>query len=59
MVDLLGLGKGEAWVNGKSIGRYWPSYISGKDGCPSVCYYNQSYKAEICRTNCGEPSMRW
>ncbi|KAJ0087884.1 hypothetical protein Patl1_32313 [Pistacia atlantica] len=39
VVDLLGLGKGEAWVNGKSIG--------------------PTYKAENCRTNCGEPSMRW
>ncbi|XP_011003960.1 PREDICTED: beta-galactosidase 16-like [Populus euphratica] len=25
-LNLASMGKGEAWVNGRSIGRYWPSY---------------------------------
>ncbi|PPD70353.1 hypothetical protein GOBAR_DD32769 [Gossypium barbadense] len=29
-VDILGLGKGMAWVNGHSLGRHWPSYIVDK-----------------------------
>ncbi|KAL5740697.1 hypothetical protein ACOSQ2_029877 [Xanthoceras sorbifolium] len=59
VVDLLGLGKGEAWVNGKSIGRYWPSLYAGKDGCPYKCDYNQSYSGSQCQTNCGQSTQRW
>ncbi|KAL2322688.1 hypothetical protein Fmac_027067 [Flemingia macrophylla] len=33
VVDLQGLGKGHAWVNGHSIGRYWPSWITASNGC--------------------------
>lgn len=28
VADLLGLGKGVAWVNGHNLGRYWPSYVA-------------------------------
>ncbi|XP_019459770.1 PREDICTED: beta-galactosidase 15 isoform X2 [Lupinus angustifolius] len=28
VVDLKGLGKGQAWVNGNNIGRYWPKYLA-------------------------------
>lgn len=27
-LNLGSMGKGEAWINGQSIGRYWPSYRS-------------------------------
>ncbi|KAI4335181.1 hypothetical protein L6164_013851 [Bauhinia variegata] len=33
VVDLQGLGKRLAWVNGHSRGRYWPSYNAVEDGC--------------------------
>ncbi|KAK3226688.1 hypothetical protein Dsin_006550 [Dipteronia sinensis] len=59
VVDLLGLGKGEAWVNGKSIGRYWPSITAPKDGCPYKCDYNQSYDGGKCVTNCGKSTQRY
>ncbi|KAE8708505.1 hypothetical protein F3Y22_tig00110339pilonHSYRG00276 [Hibiscus syriacus] len=40
VVDLLGLGKGMAWVNGHSLGRYWPSYIANKQLCKTkACDY--------------------
>jgi hypothetical protein len=60
VVDLLGLCKGAAWVNGHSLGRYWPSYTaSAMDGC-HVCDYRGKFKAEgdgiRCLTGCGEPS---
>ncbi|CAN7105911.1 unnamed protein product [Brassica rapa subsp. narinosa] len=59
VVDLLGLGKGTAWVNGNNIGRYWPAFISSSDGCSSKCNYRGAYYAEKCQTNCGEPTQRW
>ncbi|ESQ33661.1 hypothetical protein EUTSA_v10006871mg [Eutrema salsugineum] len=31
VVDLLGLGKGTAWINGNNIGRYWPAFLSSVD----------------------------
>ncbi|XP_054824803.1 beta-galactosidase 15-like [Prosopis cineraria] len=59
VVDLKGLGKGEAWVNGNSLGRYWSSYISGKDGCSAPCDYRGPYKPNKCLINCGNPTQRW
>ncbi|KAH0926588.1 hypothetical protein HID58_018844 [Brassica napus] len=46
VVDLLGLGKGTAWVNGNNIGRYWPAFISSSDGCSAKCNYRGAYYAE-------------
>lgn len=36
-LDLDGMEKGEVWVNGRSIGRYWATVISTKDGCSPTC----------------------
>lgn len=59
-VDMQGLGKGEAWVNGNSIGRYWPSYITAEEGCPAEpCDYRGPYFADKCTSNCGKPTQRW
>ncbi|KAI9073277.1 hypothetical protein K1719_044763 [Acacia pycnantha] len=59
VVDLQGMGKGEAWINGQSIGRYWPSMIASSDGCDEECDYRGAYKPEKCNYNCGNPSQRW
>ncbi|XP_022143801.1 beta-galactosidase 15-like [Momordica charantia] len=59
VVDLLGMGKGHAWVNGKSIGRYWPSYLANENGCSSNCDFHGAYYDSKCVTNCGKPSQRW
>ncbi|PSR89976.1 Beta-galactosidase [Actinidia chinensis var. chinensis] len=56
-LDLTGMGKGEAWVNGQSIGRYWPTYTSSNGGCTDFCNYRGSYSAGKCRKNCGKPSQ--
>ena len=37
-LNLSSMGKGEAWVNGQSIGRYWSSYHDDK-GNPSQIMY--------------------
>ncbi|GLT75061.1 hypothetical protein SLA2020_468120 [Shorea laevis] len=65
VVDLMGLGKGEAWVNGHSLGRYWSSFLAREHFCSksddSSCDYRGDYwgKKDVCRKNCGEPSQRW
>lgn len=60
VVDLLGLGKGEAWVNGNSLGRYWPSYLAPEEGCSNEpCDYRGSYDNKKCVSNCGQPTQRW
>jgi hypothetical protein len=59
VVDLQGLGKGHAWVNGHSIGRYWSSWIASSNGCSNMCDYRGNYVTEKCNTNCGNPSQRW
>lgn len=57
-LDLTGMGKGEAWVNGQSIGRYWPTYISSNSGCTDSCDYRGSFSANKCLKNCGKPSQQ-
>ncbi|XP_039019128.1 beta-galactosidase-like [Hibiscus syriacus] len=60
VVDLLGLGKGMAWVNGHSLGRYWPSYIANKQLCKTkACDYRGRYSDKKCLSKCGEPTQRW
>ncbi|KAL5549989.1 hypothetical protein UlMin_000165 [Ulmus minor] len=43
VVDLMGLGKGHAWINGQSIGRYWPNYAAAETGCSYECDYRGAY----------------
>ncbi|KAL7224940.1 hypothetical protein ACSBR1_026261 [Camellia fascicularis] len=60
VVDMQGMGKGMAWVNGQSIGRYWPSYLAKEDGCSlEACDYRGTYDNNKCVTNCGQPTQRW
>ncbi|XP_057431346.1 beta-galactosidase 15-like [Lotus japonicus] len=59
VLDLKGLGKGQGWVNGKSIGRYWPTMVAEKTGCSDTCDYKGNYGPEQCESGCGEPSQRF
>ncbi|KAK7291786.1 hypothetical protein RIF29_07206 [Crotalaria pallida] len=60
VVDLQGMGKGFAWVNGQNIGRIWPSFIADEDGCSNdPCDYRGSYSDSKCVSNCGQPTQRW
>ncbi|XP_027149362.1 beta-galactosidase 16-like [Coffea eugenioides] len=38
-LNLGSMGKGEAWINGQSIGRYWVSFLTA-DGSPSQTWYH-------------------
>ncbi|GAB2275102.1 Beta-galactosidase 8 [Dionaea muscipula] len=57
-LDMTGMGKGEAWVNGESIGRYWPTFYSGSSGCTNSCNYRGAYSSNKCLTNCGQPTQK-
>ncbi|KAK6930695.1 Glycoside hydrolase 35, catalytic domain [Dillenia turbinata] len=57
-LDMGSMGKGQAWVNGHSIGRFWLR-VAPKDGCDSSCNYRGPYHTNKCTTNCGEPTQRW
>ncbi|KAI4304682.1 hypothetical protein MLD38_040158 [Melastoma candidum] len=57
-LDFTGLGKGEAWVNGQSIGRYWPTNLAPSSGCVQACDYRGSYSSAKCLKNCGKPSQK-
>lgn len=58
-LNLRGMGKGEAWVNGQSIGRYWSSYLSpsNSSGCSENCDYRGTYDASKCLKKCGQPAQ--
>ncbi|KAB2614289.1 beta-galactosidase 8-like precursor [Pyrus ussuriensis x Pyrus communis] len=56
-LDFTGMGKGEAWVNGQSIGRYWPTNNAPTSGCPDSCNFRGPYDSNKCRKNCGKPSQ--
>ncbi|KAL0558579.1 hypothetical protein IC582_003156 [Cucumis melo] len=58
-LDLQGLGKGMAWVNGHSIGRYWPSFIAKDECSDEPCDYRGSYSNTKCVRDCGKPTQQW
>ncbi|EMS56907.1 Beta-galactosidase 15 [Triticum urartu] len=52
------MGKGQAWVNGHLIGRYW-SLVAPESGCSSSCNYPGAYSESKCQSNCGMPTQSW
>nr|GLL35122.1 beta-galactosidase-like [Ipomoea trifida] len=51
------MGKGQVWINGESIGRYWPAYkASGNCG---ACNYAGWFNEKKCLRKCGEATQRW
>lgn len=55
-LDMRSMGKGQAWINGQSIGRYWMNYAKGD--CHS-CSYSGTFRPQKCQSGCGEPTQRW
>ncbi|XP_022940967.1 beta-galactosidase 5-like isoform X1 [Cucurbita moschata] len=55
-LDLRSMGKGQAWINGQSIGRYWMAYAKGS--C-NRCSYAGTYRPAKCEDGCGQPTQRW
>ncbi|KAJ8477033.1 hypothetical protein OPV22_020760 [Ensete ventricosum] len=58
-LDMQSMGKGQAWLNGKGIGRYWSVTNSVYDKCAKNCDYRGPFSPDKCRTGCGEISQRW
>uniref|UniRef100_A0A5B7A4Z4 Beta-galactosidase n=1 Tax=Davidia involucrata TaxID=16924 RepID=A0A5B7A4Z4_DAVIN len=56
-LDLGSMGKGQVWINGQSIGRYWPGYKAS--GSCGACSYAGWFDEKKCLSNCGEASQRW
>ncbi|PIN15803.1 Beta-galactosidase [Handroanthus impetiginosus] len=55
-LDMSSMGKGELWVNGQSLGRYWTVYAAGNcDGCS----YSRTFRPQNCQFGCGQPTQRW
>ncbi|KAM7517217.1 hypothetical protein LguiA_006800 [Lonicera macranthoides] len=55
-LDMRSMGKGQIWINGQSIGRYWMAYANGNCG---VCNYAGTYRSPKCQVGCSEPTQRW
>ncbi|GFQ04066.1 beta-galactosidase 8 [Phtheirospermum japonicum] len=57
-LDFKGMGKGQAWINGQSIGRYWPTTIAPNSGCADPCDYRGPFNSKKCLKNCGKPTQQ-
>lgn len=55
-LDMGGMGKGQIWINGQSIGRYWTAYATGN--C-NGCSYAGTFRPPKCQLGCGKPTQRW
>ncbi|KAJ9537635.1 hypothetical protein OSB04_030368 [Centaurea solstitialis] len=56
-LDMSSMGKGQIWINGLSIGRYWPAYKAS--GSCSTCSYAGYFSEKKCLSKCGEASQKW
>ena len=52
-LDVRGLGKGEMWVNGHSIGRFYNA-TAPADSCTACDTQSWYAGPQMCRTNCGD-----
>ncbi|PPD99769.1 hypothetical protein GOBAR_DD03175 [Gossypium barbadense] len=55
-LDMVSMGKGQIWINGQSIGRYWTAYAHGD--C-NGCNYAGTFRPPKCQLGCGQPTQRW
>jgi len=55
-LDLAGMNKGQIWINGHAIGRYW--LIEATQKCSDECDWRGNYGDSKCRYDCHEPSLR-
>lgn len=55
-LDMHSMGKGQVWINGQNIGRYWTALATGD--CKR-CHYTGNYRQTKCQVGCGRPTQRW
>ncbi|KAJ3678016.1 hypothetical protein LUZ60_001819 [Juncus effusus] len=58
-LDMQSMGKGQAWLNGYAIGRFWPRPSPPNDKCTNTCDYRGKFFPDKCRTGCGQPTQKW
>ncbi|KAJ1725050.1 hypothetical protein LPJ61_005677, partial [Coemansia biformis] len=61
-VDLSSMTKGQLWINGHHLGRYWLRRAPSKEShrpCQSCSYGGWYGPDSMCRQRCGEPSQRY
>ncbi|KAK1272291.1 Beta-galactosidase 5 [Acorus gramineus] len=56
-LDMGSMGKGQIWINGQSIGRYWTTWAPS--GVCNGCSYIGTYRSPKCQSGCGQPTQRW
>ncbi|KAJ8442937.1 hypothetical protein Cgig2_022303 [Carnegiea gigantea] len=56
-LDMGGMGKGQVWINGENVGRYWPAYKA--NGTCRNCSYAGYFSEKKCLSYCGDASQRW
>ncbi|CAA7404056.1 unnamed protein product [Spirodela intermedia] len=56
-LDMGSMGKGQVWVNGESVGRYWTA-AAPDDRCGG-CNYAGTFRPPKCQTGCRAPTQRW
>ncbi|XP_022761180.1 beta-galactosidase 5-like [Durio zibethinus] len=55
-LDMRSMGKGQVWINGQSLGRYWMAYAKGECG---TCSYSGTFRPPKCQSGCDQPTQRW
>lgn len=55
-LDMSSMGKGQVWINGENIGRYWTIYANGN--C-STCTYSGTFRPRKCQFGCNHPTQKW
>ncbi|KAL5858282.1 hypothetical protein ACOSQ3_005740 [Xanthoceras sorbifolium] len=55
-LDMGSMTKGQVWINGQSIGRYWTATANGN--C-SLCSYSGTYRPTRCQSGCDQPTQQW
>ena len=56
-IDMNSMVKGQLYLNGHALGRYWLIEAPSTDCKP--CHYAGVYDPANCRTGCGQPSQRY
>ncbi|KAL3632917.1 hypothetical protein CASFOL_025901 [Castilleja foliolosa] len=56
-LDMNTMSKGQVWINGRSLGRYWNQ--DKASGECNTCNYTGWFNEKKCLANCGEASQRW
>ncbi|PON80795.1 Glycoside hydrolase [Parasponia andersonii] len=55
-LDMSSMQKGQIWINGQSIGRYWTTNANGN--C-NECSYAGTFRPPKCQVGCNQPTQKW